>query len=131
MSKDFSARHEMDIYCQYLVGRQADEHSLALFEKAILQHKADLSPTEQHLLLFMINHPSSVRFIDAAVGMFHPNHILRKRMVIAFAILETNPLYYDFFCPKQCSIWYLPVLGWKGMRQLVQALAGKLLMLAF
>ncbi len=131
MSKDFSARHEMDIYCQYVVGQKADEHSLQLFERAILQHKADLSVSEQQLLLFMINHPYSVGLVDASVGMFHPNHILRKRMVIAFAILETNPLYYNFFCPKQYSLLHLPVLAFKGMGQLVQALAGKLLMLAF
>ena len=131
MSKDFSARHEMDIYCQYLVGQKADEHSLLIFERAILQHKADLSAAEQQLLQFMINHTWTVGLVDAAVGMFHPNHILRKRMVIAFAILETNPLYYNFFCPKQYSVLHLPVLGLKGLGQLVQALGGKLLMMAF
>ncbi len=131
MSELLLSRMEMNCYARYLLNQQADEQSLALFERAI-QHEATILTTkEESLLQFMLNNSWSVSLIDAATGLFSPKHKLRKRMIIAFAILETNPLYFDFFHPKQFSFFYLLNLTMRGFVFGIKAIAGSIILLFF
>lgn len=120
----------MKLYCRYITGLEADAHSVNLFAHAIAQHKADLTTSEAALLQVMLQYPRSIPFIDAALGLFYAEHILRKRMIVAFAILETNPAYYSFFQPRQYSPLYILRLGIMGVLQVIKALIGKLIMMA-
>jgi hypothetical protein len=94
------SRQEMIVYCKYLTGKSADNQSLSLFERAIQHEETILNDAEIKLLQFIISNTWCIGFIDSALGLFNPKHRLRKRMIIAFAILETSPLYFDFFKPK-------------------------------
>lgn len=125
------SRQEMIIYSGYLTGKIADEQSLSLFEKAIQHEETVLNDTEINLLLFMIRNTWSIGCIDSALGLFNQKHRLRKRMIIAFAILETSPLYYDFFRPKAFSRFHLLTLIAKGMLEGLQALAGSIILIFF
>ena len=121
----------MIVYCKYLTGKQADAQSLSLFDRAIQHEETTLNDAEIRLLQFMINNSWSVGLIDSALGLFNPKHRLRKRMIIAFAILETSPLYFDFFRPKTFSRAHLLTLMAKGLQDGLQGLAGSLILLFF
>jgi len=125
------SRQEMTIYCRYLTGKNPDEQSLALFERAIEHEETILVDDEVRLVQFMISNTWSIGFVDSALGLFNPNHRLRKRMIIAFAILETSPLYFDFFKPKTFPRTHLLTLIAKGMQEALQGLAGSLILLFF
>ncbi len=125
------SRQEMIVYCRYLTGQTADSQSLSLFERAIQHEETTLNDVEIKLLQFMISNTWSVGFIDSALGLFNPKHRLRKRMIIAFAILETSPLYFDFFKPKTFSRFHLLTLMAKGVQDGLQGLAGSLILLFF
>lgn len=131
MSELQLSRMEMNCYCHYLLNKNADEQSLALFERAILHEATILTAKEENLLRFMLNNTWSVSLVDAAMGLFSHNHKLRKRMIIAFAILETNPLYFDFFRPQQFSFFYFINLTARGFMQGVKALAGCVILFFF
>ena len=128
MTKTFDSRAELNCYCQYLLGKEADEQSIMLFEKASQQSASILSTATEKIIAFMIQHPSSVSFIDAAIGLFYPKHPLRKRMITAFAILETNPLYFSFFKPKEFSSLYLITLTGSAIAQGIKALTGRIIL---
>lgn len=125
------SRQEMTIYCRYLTGKSADEQSLSLFQKAIQHEETILADNEVRLLQFMIRNTWSIGLVDSALGLFNSNHRLRKRMIIAFAILETSPLYFDFFKPKTFPRTHLFTLMVKGMQETLQGLAGRLILLFF
>lgn len=131
MSELLLSRLEMNCYARYLLNQSADEQSLSLFERAIQHEATILTEKEERLLQFMLNNTWSVPLIDAATGLFSPKHKLRKRMIIAFAILETNPLYFNFFQPKQYSVFYLLHLTARGFIFGVKALAGGLILILF
>lgn len=131
MSEFSISRQEMNCYTNYLLGKNADEQSLSLFERAIKQEATILNSEEEKLLRFMLNNSWSVTLFDAAFGMFLPKHKLRKRMIISFAILETNPLYFDFFEPKQFSAFHFLSLTVRAFFQLLKALAGSIILLFF
>ena len=123
------SRQEMSIYCKYLTGKEADEQSILLFQSAVRQQKIALNEDDIKLLQFIIRNQFTIGAIDSALGLFKPEHPLRKRMVIAFAILETSPLYFDFFKPKTFSPFHIFVLGAKGVQEVLQAVAGSLILI--
>lgn len=125
------SRQEMNIYCKYLTGQNADSQCLLLFERAIQHEETILNDAEINLLQFMIGNTWSIGFIDSALGLFNPKHRLRKRMIIAFAILETSPAYYNFFKPKTFSRVHLITLVFKGLQEVLQALTGSLILLFY
>lgn len=131
MSELQLSRREMNCYCLYLLNQSADEQSLTLFERAILHEATILTEKEEQLLKFMLNNSWSVPLLDAATGLFSSKHKLRKRMIIAFAILETNPLYFEFFRPKQFSFFYFINLTARGFMQGVKAVAGAVILFFF
>ena len=121
----------MNIYCRYLTGLNADEQSMALFARAIEHEETTLNDKEINLLQFMIRNTWSIGLVDSALGLFNSNHRLRKRMIIAFAILETSPHYFDFFKPKALSRIHLLTLIGKGMQDALQGLAGSIILLFY
>jgi len=123
------SRQEMGIYCKYLTGLDADEQCLLLFYRAIQHEETVLNDAEIKKLQFIIRNPGSMGLIDSALGMFNPEHALRKRMVIAFAILETSPVYYEFFKPKTFSRGHIFTLFAKGIQEAFQAIAGSIILI--
>lgn len=128
MSLSIDSRIEMQCYCNYLLGKEADEHSLGLFEKAAKQDTMQLLPADEKLLNFVIENTWALGMVDAALGLFYPKHVLRRRLITAFAILETNPLYFSFFKPKQFSSIYLFQLSGAAMVEGIKAIAGRIIL---
>ena len=123
------SRQEMSIYCKYLTGMDADEQCLSLFQKAIQHEETTLNDHDLKLLQFTIRNPFTIGLIDSALGLFKPEHPLRKRMVIAFAILETSPVYFEFFRPKVFSGSHLLLLFAKGVQEAFQVVAGSIILI--
>ncbi len=131
MDENSLSRQEINIYCKYLTGKEADEQSLALFQRAIQHEEAILTEKEIRLLQFMIEYSFTIGPIDSALGLFNAKHKLRKRMIIAFAILETSPLYFDYFRPKVFSRTHLFTLMLKGLQEALQGVAGSIILLFY
>ena len=123
------SRQEMSIYCKYLTGKEADSQSIALFQRAIKHEEVKLDEPSIKLLQFIIRNQFTIGSIDSALGLFQPSHPLRKRMVIAFAILETSPVYFDFFRPKAFSRFHIFTLAAKAALEALQGIAGSLILM--
>jgi len=76
-------------------------------------------------LSFIYRHPMSLPYIDAAICLFAPKSILRKKIIVMAAILETTPSFANFFIktPKSALISILSV-GWQGACILFKILIG-------
>jgi nucleoside-diphosphate-sugar epimerase len=68
-----------------------------LTERYVAAHRelfGDVAATEWE---FVRRHPRALPFLDAATGMLARQSLLRKKVLLAAAILEASPAYADFF----------------------------------
>ena len=126
---DLSPRHrEIDLYCRYLTGQPADEKSQLLFTRAVELGVAPLELRGENILRFLLNNEWCFGCVDAALGVFLPQHEIRQRMMLAFAVLEANPIYFDVFRPRPFSQFHAVTLAFKGLGELVKAVLGRILL---
>ena len=131
MDENSLSSAEISIYCKYLTGQEVDEQSRALFQRAIQHEETVLNEKELRLLQFIIRNPFTIGLIDSSLGLFRPKHRLRKRMIIGFAILETSPLYFNYFRPRVFSRAHLLTLMAKGLQEALQGIAGSFILLFY
>ena len=121
---------EGKLFARYLLGRQ--DSAPEVYERyatacAILFEAA---PTREEwaVNLFVRRHPWSLPLIDAATGITRPHTLLRKKLFLILAILETASAHAEVFTPKPCARGLLAVrVLILGTTSLLQAAAGLLL----
>ena len=64
---------------------------------------------DRGLLAFVRSHPSSLPAIDAACGIVRPDALLRRRLFLMLALLETTPEHSALFIAKPMR--WLPAAG--------------------
>jgi hypothetical protein len=116
---------EARIFTHYLIGRNANAQAIQLYKDAMNNSKPD--EADRKLVDFMTAHPASIGFIDAGLVFHNASSEARRRLYVMFAILEANSEYYDLFLPKKRSPWYVFVIGYSGLRAVLKAGLGLLL----
>ena len=91
-------RQEASIYARYLSGGPAPpeiiERHVDACRKLLLDRPAR---EEQGLLAFARRHPWSLPALDAACSVIRPEAMLRKRLFVMLALLETSPAHAPLF----------------------------------
>lgn len=125
-----STTQEAELVGRYLLnGKSPDAFSKAQYAAA-LQLRSDAGTTrEQKQVAFAFRHPWGIGALDSALAFLQPNHLLRRKLLLMTAILETRPQHADLFLPKARSSWYLLVIGWVGVRAIAKAFVGRVLLL--
>jgi hypothetical protein len=124
-------RHEARLFGRYLVGRLPPP---ALLERYVdanrLLLRGPLPRTDTALVAFVRRHPWSVGCLDAAAAWLRPTGLLRNKILILAAILESSPDFADEFLPRAAAT---PALVWRvaaaGLRAGLQLVVGSLLYL--
>ena len=97
-------KEECRIMTTYLVGawptdeviqRYIDAHTILLRDSC--------SPKELAVATFVGRHPWSLPPLDAALAIVSPTALLRQKILLMIAILETVPQYTDHFLPEAVS----------------------------
>ena len=91
MAADLLAR-ECLTYSRYLAGSAPDEYVRAKYRDAIgkLPDLAPPTASFERLLLSLSRRPWLVRAVDAYARFFCPGAMVRRRLVLLFAMLESN-----------------------------------------
>ena len=92
---------EARLFTRYLVGRPppaelVDRYraaNAAIFTEPVAREDAAL-------VAFARRHPWSVSLLDAASGLLRPGSLLRNKILLMAAILETSPAFADEFLPR-------------------------------
>jgi hypothetical protein len=120
--------NEARLFTRYLIHRDANPQAIRLYEAAMSDSKLD--NTDKKLLNFMVSHPGSIGFVDAGLVFHNSTSEARRRLYVMFAIIEASPEYYDFFLPKKRSPFYILVIVYSGIRAIIKAGLGLLLVKA-
>ena len=80
---------------------------------------------------FVRRHPRALAYLDAAAGVFARQSLLRKKILLAAAILEASPAYADFFLAEvEGRTRILGLLAWQGALGVGKLALGAPLLLA-
>ncbi|MCW5889098.1 MAG: hypothetical protein KIT14_00960 [bacterium] len=108
---------------RYLVGREPSPALVARYVDAARTLFAPVS--DEPVVAWMRRHPWSLPFLDAAAALRAPTGLLRGKVLIMAAILETSPEHADEFLPAVVSpvrlVWQLALSGTSAV---LQALIG-------
>jgi hypothetical protein len=126
-----NAAHEAKVFGRYLLGGiNPDSKSIDLYLKAAAMQKYDTaSAREQKILHLALRRPWLIGLLDSALALSKSESLLRQKLLLMSAILETRPQYAALFLPKQRSFLYLFYVGIVGVRAVVKAVTGKLVLL--
>jgi hypothetical protein len=116
---------EAQLFTKYLVGEEAGPQAIRLYKAAMANSRPN--KTDQKLLNFMVSHPASIGFIDAGLVFHNSTSEARRRLYVMFAIIEASPKYYDYFLPADRSPLYVFAAAYSGIRAVVKAGLGLLL----
>lgn len=125
-----NAAREAEVFGRYLLGgSRPDSKTIELYLKADAMRKYDASPArEQKILAFVLRQPWLIGLLDSALALSNSERLLRQKLLLMSAILETRPQYAHLFLPQKRSLFYLIYAGFVGVRAVVKAVAGKVLL---
>lgn len=118
----------MKRFGRYLLGRTPSTELQARYAEALrLLSNRELETSAA--LRLATRRPWMLPFLDAACGWVRPRDPLRRRLLLAAAILEATPEHAHDFLPQQRSrAAILLLLAWKGLTASGKLVVGMLLL---
>ncbi|HEV1995132.1 MAG TPA: hypothetical protein VGR03_12455 [Candidatus Acidoferrum sp.] len=123
-------RKEFNLFARYLIGQEAPDELLPRYVRAnSILFREGCDPKETAAVAFVCRHPRTLPYMDAACGLLRPDHLLRKKLLVIMAILETTPALADHFLSRATrGIWpLLAEVAWTGLVASVKGIVGLVL----
>ena len=93
--------------------------------------RADVGADELAVTRFVVAHPWSLPYLDAAAALMGRGRVLRGRLQLMAAVLETTPEFADDFLPRAAPrLRVIVTLTWCGLAAGFKALIGAPLLIA-
>jgi hypothetical protein len=122
-TSDAALEAEARLFSRYLVGTTPAPEIVVRYRDA--SRTLWPGPRDAALLEFVRRHSWSVGPLDAAAALLDRGGMLRSKILVASAILETTTAHADDFLPRTVSVW---ALLWRliasGVVATVQAAVG-------
>lgn len=119
-------RREGALIARYLVGEPPPPELLDRWADAAGRLFAgDADPVDAAMLAFVQRHPWSLGPLDAAAGLRRPGGLLRAKVLVMAAILETSTRYAGEFLPRDTGLArFLVEAARHGTAAVLRVLAG-------
>lgn len=123
---------EAALFGRYLIGVAPSQEAVARYVEACAAVFPGVpDPGDTVLLAFVRRRPWAIGPLDAACGMVAPESVLRGRLLLMLALLETTPAHADFFLtPSRSRLALILRLARCGVIALLKAAAGLPILLA-
>jgi hypothetical protein len=122
-------RHEAEIFGRYILGGAPSAAVVELYASANGRltglTAADADPVSR----FALRHPWSIGLLDGALAFRDRDAPLRRRLLIMFAILETQPGYSERFLPRSHTPIDVARVAIHAVRVAANAVLGSALLL--
>lgn len=117
-STDRDGLREAAVLGRYLIGRDMSDELRERYARGCSILFPREPEREERLLSFAVRHPRALPFLDAFTAAAHPESLLRRKLILALAVVETAPEHADFFAraaPGRLSLlWRLAAWGLTG-----------------
>jgi hypothetical protein len=121
---------EAAIFGRYLLGGTLpNAASIALYIKALsLRDDSKAIARDKKIVAFALRKPRTIALLDSACALSHPGSLLRQKLLLMSAILETQPQYAHLFLPRERNFFYHFYIFFVGCRAVTKAVCGKILL---
>ena len=119
------------IFGKYLIGSRIGEELCERYAAAVKAHQLECIGSDKKVENFILRYSFWIGFIDAALALRNKQSILRKKILVMFAILETVPEYNEYFLPKKYSFTDVLCVIASGIRSVYRLIIGMILLLFF
>jgi hypothetical protein len=120
--------NEAPFLARYLLGQNADQDVVALFERAARIRPIPTTSSDGRIMTFIRRHPWSIGLFDSALAVWRPGAALRQKLFVMTAILEARPRYCDWFLPADRSRLYGATIFLVCLRSVLKGIAGFVLL---
>src|SRR5687767_12542433 len=127
---DSELRREAVIFTRYLVQTDPSETLIARYCEANRELFAGETPSDDDAAVLDLarRHPWTIAGLDARAGLLRPASLLRKKLLVMLAIVETTPDLAPRTEPRAASLGVLALrLGRAGASAAVNVVAGVVL----
>jgi hypothetical protein len=120
--------NEAEIFSRYLIG---EIPSVELKERyfAACGKLSEANNRDARIYRMAVKRPALLPCLDAALAFSDRNALLRRKLLVMLAILETTPEYYTKFSTKDESRWKWIALFFRGCSAVFKIMAGKIILL--
>lgn len=101
--------------------------SLDLYVAAMDALALDIPEEDRALLAFVSRHTWSMGLVDAGLALRRPSSVIRTKLLVMSAILETNPELSDAFLPVRRHVLYAVYAAFVAVRAACKAAVGAVL----
>jgi len=119
-------RQEASLFGRYYLKHEPNREVVNLYVRAF----SDDSSARSKALIFVRNHPSTLRYVDSGLAIVDPESEVRHRLYVMFAILESNAEYHDLFLMRKRPPLYVIVVAIVGLLAVVRSFVGVVILKA-
>lgn len=116
--------NEAQVFGQYIIGQNINKATEERYYNAVEKLDYQAAEWEVDIVNKVLQKPVLIPFYDAAMALRHRNALLRKRIFVMLAILETRPEYADLFLSKKYPKTYILNVVGIGIRSVFRAMIG-------
>ena len=116
---------EADVFGRYLLGGDIDSRTRTLYVRAATELGYD---GDDDVSRYAKMHPWTISALDGALAVSNSDALLRKKLLLMAAILETQPAYAELFLARERAPADLLVLVYRVVRAWAIALLGCVLL---
>ncbi len=100
-------QREAEVFGKYILGTKIN--TVAIDRYALGMQKIGISK-EDRITKKAIKYPFLLPYFDAGLALLNKKHLLQKKLLVMFSILETMPDYHSFFIAKKRSPLYIFII---------------------
>ena len=121
------SEREAKILGKYLIEKDINNQAIVLYKSAIEFHGFKPDHKDQRIETFAFRHPFFLGFIDGGMALAFKQSVLRKKIFLMLAILETIPEYSDMYLSKEQSFMEFIKVIFAGVRGVIRGVFGLVL----
>lgn len=96
---DPSLAREAEVFARYIIGRSPSPAEIERYARGAHTLHGGAAPGEARVVDFAVRRRLALPFLDGACGLMDPDSLLRRKLILMLAILETSPGHADAFEP--------------------------------
>lgn len=120
---------EAHVFSAYLLKQEVSEEILLRYSDACKKLNLTGNTSEEKTIKTIIRNPGLLPFADAALAFGNGKHLLRRKLFIMLAILETCPEFYSHFNTQEKSSGKWLAFFFRGCSAVFKMVIGKIILL--
>ena len=118
---------EAQVIATYLLGKKANGQVINLYQQAMQVLELNYINKDRKILQLLMKRRYLLPYLDAGLAILRPNSVVRQKILVMSAIIETQPQYASLFLNQKRSFFYLFTIAWVGTRSILKAILGIIL----